>query len=238
MIKNFLKILAIFIFGAAGGIFADQIIWPYFVQRPLFYQYGLDQRPVYVTERKEITIQENTALEDAVEKTGKSVIAVKTITKDKKTLNGSGLIISSDGLVVTLADLVPQGSDFSFFVDGKAVPFQILRRDLKENLALIKLEQTNLSTVGFSDASSIKLGERVFSIGTIFDGKDIQKMVDEGIIRALNEDLIRTNISEKDGLVSSPLFDIEGNFLGLNTADGNGEIITIPVSKIKQFTGL
>lgn len=238
MIKNFFKILIIFIFGAIGGIFADQVLWPYFVERPLFYQYGLEQGPVYITERKEIIIQENTALEDAVEKTEKSVIALRTTTEDKKILEGSGLIISSDGLFITLAELVPPDSAFSFFVDGKAVPFQILKRDLKENLALIKIEQINLSTVGFGDTNSIKLGERVFLVGTIFDGKNVQKVIDEGIIRTFNKDLIITNISEKDGLLGSSLFDIEGRFLGLNTVDENGKIITVPVSKIRQFTGL
>ena len=71
MLKNIFKIIAIFILGTVGGIFADQILWPYFVERPLFYQYKLEKSPVYVTERKEVFIQENTALEEAIEKVGK-----------------------------------------------------------------------------------------------------------------------------------------------------------------------
>jgi len=63
-------------------------------------------------------------------------------------------------------------------------------------------------------------------------------VVDEGIIRMFDENLIKTNISEKEGLIGSPLFDIEGRFLGLNTVDENEKIITVPVSKIRQFTGL
>ena len=149
--KWVLKVLAIFILGIFGGIFADQILWPYFIEKPLFYQYRLEQSPVYVTEKKEVTITENIALQNAIEKVEKTIIGVQTKTKTGKILAGSGLILTSDGLVVTLADLVPQGGNSSFFVDGETASFQILKRDLKENLALIKIEKTNLPTVGFAN---------------------------------------------------------------------------------------
>jgi len=241
MLKNIFKILGIFILGMVGGIFADQIFWPYFVERPLFYQYRLEKNPIYVTERKETYIQENTALTNAVEKVEKVVIGVKTKTKTGEILEGSGLILTSDGLVLTLADLVPQGSAFSFFVDGKQVSFQILKRDLKENLALIKIEKTNLPTASFADFEKLKLGERVFLVGIVFEDQKIMSpglAVNEGIVKSFDENLIETNIFEKENLAGSPLFDIEGNVLGLNQISKEGQVLTIPVTKIKQFTGL
>ena len=221
-----------------GGIFADQIFWPYFVERPLFYKYRLEQAPIYITEIKEIKVQENVALQLAIEKAEKVMAGVKTTTKTGKTLEGTGLILTSDGLIITLAELVPQDSNFSFFVDGKTPSFQILKRDLKENLALIKLEEKNLSTTGFADLGKIKLGERVFLVGIIFEKGAAQKTVNEGIVRGLTSETIKTNISEKPNIKGSPLFDIEGNILGLNTVDKEGKVLAIPVSKIRQFTGL
>jgi len=240
VLKNTLKVIGIFILGVFGGIFADQILWPYFIERPLFYQYRLEQSPVYVTERKEITVRENVALSNAVEKVEKVVIGVRTEGKTGKILEGSGLIVTSDGLVVTLAELVPQGSTFSFFVDGKLVSFQILKRDLKENLALVKVEKANLPTVGFANLEKIKLGERVFLVGLIFENQKITPpglVVNEGIIKSFNENLIQTNITEEIFLQGSPLFNIEGEVLGINTIDKDGKVITIPVSKIKTFAG-
>jgi len=235
--KTLLKILGVFILGIFGGIFADQILWPYFIERPLFYQYRLEKNPIYLTERKEITIQENVALKNAIEKVEKTVIGVKTKTKAGKTLEGSGLIVTSDGLLVTLADLVPQGSNFSFFVDGEIASFQILKRDLKENLVLIKIEKTNLPTVSFFDFEKLKLGERVFLVGVVFEKTGPQKIVNEGIVKSFDEDKIETNISENENLSGSPLFDIEGNFLGLNEINSDGKVISIPVTKIKSFAG-
>lgn len=238
MLKNIFKIISIFIIGIVGGIFADQILWPYFIERPLFHQYRLEQSPVYVTERKEITIQENVAIINAIEKVEKVVVGVRTETKTEKILEGSGLIITSDGLMVTLAELVPQGSNFSFFIDGEKVNFQILKRDLKENLALVKIEEANLPTVSFANLEKLKLGERVFLVGVIFEKGEPSEIVNEGIVKSFDQDFIKTNIFEENILKGSPLFDIEGNVLGLNTIDKEGKVIAIPISKIKSFAGL
>jgi len=238
--KWVLKILGVFILGIFGGIFADQILWPYFIEKPLFYQYRLEQSPVYVTEKKEVTITENIALQNAIEKVEKTIIGVQTKTKTGKILAGSGLILTSDGLVVTLADLVPQGGNSSFFVDGETASFQILKRDLKENLALIKIEKTNLPTVGFANFEKLKLGERVFLVGVIFKNQKTTLpgyVVNEGIVKSFDENSIETNIFEKNNLTGSPLFDIVGNILGLNIIDKEGKVSAIPIPKIKSFAG-
>lgn len=240
MFKNLLKIITFFIVGMVGGIFADQIFWPYFIEKPLFYQYRLDQRPIYMTERKEIIIQEDVALKNAIEKVEKVVVGVRTKTKQGKILEGSGLILTSDGLVVTLAELVPQGADFSFFIEGEEVPFQILKRDTKENLALIKLEKKNLSTVKFANLEKLKLGEKVFLVGVVFDKQKIRSIalvVNEGIVKNFSEDFVKTNILENYLLKGSPLFNIESETLGINTIDKEGKVIAIPISKIKIFAG-
>ncbi len=77
MSKNILKILAVFIFGAAGGIFASQVLSPYFFPK---------QTTVYVTEKKEITnyIQENIALKEVIEKVAKTVVGVRVKTEEDK----------------------------------------------------------------------------------------------------------------------------------------------------------
>lgn len=238
MLRVTLKVLAIFLLGTMGGIFADQILWPYIIERPLFYEYRLEQSPIYVTERREVTIEENVALQNAIEKVEKVVIGVRTKTGTGITLEGSGLIVTSDGLLVTLADLVPRGSSFSFFVDGKAAPFQILKRDLEKNLALIKIEKTNLPTLSFASFERIKLGERVFLVGILFKENAFQKIVNEGIIKTFNENSIETTISEEKGAHGSPLFDIEGNVLGLSEIDKERQVSAVPVTHIRDFIGL
>lgn len=239
--KNIFQILAIFIIGMVGGIFADQLFWPYFVERPFFYQYRLEQNPIYVTEKKEIHIQENVALKNAIEKTEKMVVDVRSQPKTGKILEGMGVILSSDGLVVTLAELVPAGAETTLFWEGEQYKIgtenKILKRDRTKNLALLKIEKKNLSTAGFADLTKIKIGERVFLSGVIFEKGALKKMANEGIIKSFDENYIQTNIFEKYTISGSPLFDIEANLVGLNIIDKEGKVSAIPVSKIKTFAG-
>ncbi|MBZ9577509.1 trypsin-like peptidase domain-containing protein [Patescibacteria group bacterium] len=240
MSKNILKIIVIFVIGMVGGIFADQILWPYFGEGSFFYN-QLANFPVSISETKKITIQENVALQEAVEKIEKAVVGVRTKLKSGKILSGSGLIVTSDGLIVTLAELVPRGEDFVFFVDGKTPNWQILKRDSKTNLALIKVEEKNLATVGFADFDELRLGERVFLVGVIWEKTGPLKMVNEGIVKFFSQDekngYIRTNIFEKNTLSGSALFNIKGELLGLNTIDSGGKVTAIPISKIRDFIG-
>jgi len=225
MKKTIFNILAIFIIGAAGGIFSNQVLWPYLVDRP-----------VNVIEREEVIIQENTALKNAIEKVEKTIVGVETTTKDE-IYHGSGLILTSDGLIVTLADLVPEGATSEFFIDGQSVDFQILRRDSTYNLALVKVEKDNLPTVDFASYEKVKMGERVFLLGSLFGGGEVKREVNEGIIKYIDEDFIRTNILERISLVGSSLFNIEGEFLGLVITDYWSRVSAIPVTKIKSFAG-
>ena len=239
MIKNALIIITLFIVGIIGGIFADQIFWPYFVEKPLFYQYRLEQSPVYITENKQTVVQENTALTNAVESVSKTIVGVRTKLKSGKILEGSGLIISSDGLIVTFASLVPQGGETTLFWEGGNPPFQILKRDLNSNLALMRIENSNLATVGFADTDNIRLGERVFLLGIVFGSNASPiKITNEGIIKTFDESQIKTNIFEKSSLMGSPLFDIGGKVLGLNTIDSEGKVTAVSMKKIRPFLGL
>ena len=225
MKKTIFNILTIFIIGIAGGIFANQVLWPYLVERP-----------VNIIEREEIIIEENTALKNAIEKVEKTIVGVETTTKDE-IYHGSGLILTSDGLVITLADLVPQDGSFEFFIDGQTVKFQVLRRDLTYNLALVKVEKDNLPTVDFAPYEKIKMGERVFLLGSLFEGGEVKKEANEGIIKYIDEDFIRTNMLERISLAGSPLFNIKGEFLGLVITDYWSRVSAIPVTKIKSFAG-
>ena len=239
--KNIFKILTIFVIGMVGGIFAEQIFWPYFIERPLFYEYRLERRPIVLNETKEVVIQENTALKEAVEKVGQTVVGVRTRLSGGRTLDGSGLILTSDGLMITLAELVPSGPNTIFILEGKQVNFQVLKRDLKENLALIKLEGSHLTTAGFGELDKLKIGERIFLLGSIFEaGKEIKakKVANEGIIKSFDDNFLQTNIFENVNLKGSPLFDIEGRVLGINMIDKEGKVGAISIKKIREFAGI
>lgn len=240
MLKKILKILIIFFIGVCGGIFTDQILGPYFITPYL--ENSNKENPVYITQnitkKEEIYIQENVALKNAIEKVEKTIVGIRTKTKTGNFLEGSGVILTSDGLIITLAELVPSGGEVKVFWEGKTPSFKFLKKDLKNNLALIKIDEKNLPTTGFADLEKLKLGERVFLVGVIFEkGLVSKKTVNEGIVKSFDQNFIETNILEKATLLGSSLFNIEGNLLGLNILDKEGRISVIPIYKIRDFSG-
>lgn len=230
MLKKTLKIIIVFVVGVVGGIFADQILWPYFVERPLFFEYDLDQPSVYIRENKEVHVLENTALKEALSKVEKVVVGIET--KDGQ-IEGSGLIVTSDGLIVTFSDFFLNGIPTHVYFNGNKYSPEIVKTE--DGLALIKIGANNLPTAGFASLNSLDLGERVFLVGSFFDGESFKKRVNEGIVKYFNPNLISANIQEEKVLKGSTLFDIEGNILGLNLINSAGEIDSVPIFKIRNL---
>ncbi len=230
MAKSILKIVSIFIIGICGGIFADQILGPYLAEKPLRSERSLAS----VSGQTGVDVKAKNDLTDTIGKVEKAIIRFQT----KSGTEGTGIVVTSDGLVVTLAEFIPQGANLNFYIDDKAVSYQVLKRDLKKNLALVKLEGKNLQTFGFANFDNIKQGQEVFLMGFVGAKNDFKKIVNKGIIRAFDSDIVQTNIIEKNDIKGSPLFNIGGELLGLNFVDSDGKISAIPVLKIKEFIGL
>jgi len=234
-----LQIFFVLFLGIIGGGIFCVLILPKLIENPYFEKFQIFEtfkREIIVNPKEQIYIQENVALKNAIEKAEKVVMEISTESKGK-TLSASALILTSDGLVVTLDDLLTSKSEI--YYQEEILPFQILKRDQKDNLVLIKVEKSNLPTLSFANEEKLKLGERVFLVGKIFTReKETQIVVNEGIIKSFTSEFIETNIFEDEKLRSCPLFDIEGNIVGLNIIEKGKEVKTIPISKIREFTGL
>ena len=238
-LKNLLKIFFVLILGIIGGGIFGILILPKLIENPTFVESRFAKafkREVQVFPKEEIYIQENIALKRAVEIAEKVVVIISTESKGKK-ITGSGLILTSDGMIVALNNVLSSKKEI-YYQDEK-VPFQVLKRDKKKNLVLIKIEKTDLPTLGFVDPDKLKLGERVFLISKRFGPENkIQTVVNQGIIKSFDDKFIKTNIFEDEELRGCPLFDIESNIIGLNIIEKGKEVKTIPISEIRDFTGL
>ncbi|OGZ18149.1 MAG: hypothetical protein A2Z78_00010 [Candidatus Nealsonbacteria bacterium RBG_13_36_15] len=236
-----MRILSILVVGALGGIIFQAFILPYLATKNFFRQFGfvkiLTEKEVNLYPEETVIVQENKALQDIVEKVEKSIIAVRAQSAQGKIIEGSGLVLTNGGDVVTLGSLLPVGYNFSFFWNGEKVAYEDLEVDKTGSLVKLKIDKRDLPTLPFADLGSVKKGQRVFLVGIIFEGGEAKKIVNEGIIKTFDEELIRTNIFENSSLIGSPLFDIEGKVLGLNIIDKEGKVTAISIKKIREFTG-
>ena len=230
--------------GSMGGIWAQAFLLPYLAEKSSFQRFEFieqfKQGEVVVNSTQEIIIQENTGVKQMIEKNKKTIVGITTKTKTGKILQGSGLIVSSDGLLITLSDIVPKGSETTLFLDDEKIIPEILQR--KSDFALLKIVAENLPTISFADFEKISLGEKVILIGAIFqtnaNGEQaVRKIANQGIVKYFDQDVIHTNIFEKYYLWGSCLFDIEGNLIGMNIIDKEGKVIAVPINKIRDFLG-
>jgi len=230
MKKNISRIIIILIIGAIGGSLFQVLILPSLIVHPYFGNLEMIKRlknQVIVNPVERITIGQDTALEEAIKEVEDAVIGIE---------NGSGIVITSDGLIVTLADLLPKTEEYLFLEEEK-VNFEVIRKDLEKNLALIKIDQRNILACKFADLSDIKMGQKVFLLGIIVENEIPKSMTNQGSIKMFDDEMIYTNILEDEVLNGSPLFNVWGEVLGLNIIDSQGKVSTIPIDNIRKFAG-
>ncbi len=144
---------------------------------------------------------------------------------------GSGFIISPNGYVVTNNHLVQgaggQGTVDTVTVittDGKEYPARIVGRDASSDLAVLKIEGGNLPYVNWGDSTRARVGDWVLAIGNPYG---LGGTVTSGIISALHRGItgvgaydryIQTDAAINMGNSGGPMFDLNGNVIGINSA--------------------
>jgi len=144
---------------------------------------------------------------------------------------GSGFIISPDGYIVTNNHLI-QGVNGTGTVDSVTItlsdrrefPARIIGRDSASDLALLKIEGSNLPFVNWGDSNRARVGDWVVAIGNPYG---LGGTVTAGIISALHRGItgagaydryIQTDASINMGNSGGPMFDMAGNVIGINSA--------------------
>ena len=162
--------------------------------------------------------------------------------KAEKTSLGSGFIISSDGYILTNNHVV-QGADEIIvrLSDRRELDAQLIGADERADLALLKVEAQGLPEVVLGNSDKLKVGEWVLAIGSPF-GFDYS--VTAGIVSALGRSLpnesyvpfIQTDVAINPGNSGGPLFNLDGEVVGINsqiyTRSGGfmGVSFAIPIS--------
>ena len=138
---------------------------------------------------------------------------------------GSGFIINEEGIVVTNNHVIEGAEDIVVQVNGeKQLKAKVIGADPLSDIAVLKIEsKEKFLPVRFGDSDKARIGDWVIAIGNPFG---LGGTVTSGIISARNrsiglsryEDYIQTDASINSGNSGGPLFDMNGNVIGINTA--------------------
>jgi serine protease Do len=174
-------------------------------------------------------------------------------TKLEEVGGGSGFIISSDGLILTNKHVVSE-TDAQYSVltnDGDTYVAKVLARDPNQDLAVLKINATNLSTVSLGDSDSLQLGQTAIAIGNALG--QFSNTVSVGVVSGLGrtvtasseetgEDetikgVIQTDAAINPGNSGGPLLDLRGDVIGIDTAiasDAQSIGFAIPINEAKS----
>jgi serine protease Do len=138
---------------------------------------------------------------------------------------GSGFIIDPSGLVVTNNHVIADADEVDVILnDGTTLRAEIVGRDTKTDLALLRVKPSKpLKAVKFGNSDKLRLGEWVIAIGNPFS---LGGTVTAGIVSARNRDIqsgpydnyIQTDAAINRGNSGGPLFNLNGEVVGVNTA--------------------
>jgi len=142
--------------------------------------------------------------------------------------SGSGVIISSDGYVVTNNHVVANTDELTVTLeDHRTFPAKVIGTDPSTEVALIKIEATDLPAIPFFDSDEIKVGAWVLAVGNPFN---LESTVTAGIISAKSrninimqdqtpiESFIQTDAAINPGNSGGALVNLAGELVGINTA--------------------
>ena len=136
---------------------------------------------------------------------------------------GSGFIISADGHILTNAHVVDGADEVLVkLTDKREFKARVLGTDKRTDVALIKIEASNLQVVKLGDSVKLKVGEWVVAIGSPFG---FENTVTAGIVSAKGRSLahenfvpfIQTDVAINPGNSGGPLFNMKGEVVGINS---------------------
>jgi serine protease Do len=138
---------------------------------------------------------------------------------------GSGFIIDASGIVVTNNHVINEADEITVILtDGTRLKADVVGKDTKTDLAVLRVKPTKpLKAVKFGDSDKLRLGEWVIAIGNPFS---LGGSVTAGIVSARNRDInsgpydnyIQTDAAINRGNSGGPLFNLDGDVIGVNTA--------------------
>lgn len=200
----------------------------------------------------------DSAVVNAVAKVSPSVVSIVSTRNVQsffgpiqQTGAGTGFIIKPNGLIATNRHVVSGTGTYKVLTaDGKSYDATVAAEDAFNDLALLKINATNLRAVELGDSDKLRVGQQVITIGNALG--EYQNTVAKGIISAIGrtitagdgagaseklEGMIQTDATINPGNSGGPLVNLLGQVIGINTAiDTEGSQIgfAIPINSVKS----
>jgi len=202
-----------------------------------------------------IVTTEEQAIENAVKTASPAVVQINITAVSQNPFGfssgtseglGSGFIVTSDGYVLTNNHVVEGATTITVVLkDGREFRGQVVGTDATSDVAVVKINGTNLPTVELGDSSALTVGQRVIAIGNPYG---LSQTVTTGVISALERNVqasstetlvgvVQTDAAINPGNSGGPLVDLSGRVVGMNTMiyqNAQGLGFSVSVNTVKK----
>jgi S1-C subfamily serine protease len=199
------------------------------------------------TRTKSALVSLSEEIENVADKVSQSVVSVHSRTRG----NGSGVVWTSDGLIVTCSHIVRNLDELEVSLsNGKSFPAKVIGNDPYSDIALLKIQANGnndsifLNPIEIGDSENLKAGQFVLALANPYGQ---YPSITEGIITsersslggsqwgAITDNIVITDARLNPGYSGGPLVDVEGKMIGLNAAYFSSRGIAIRASKVRNI---
>lgn len=151
---------------------------------------------------------------------------------------GSGVIWQSDGLIITNAHVLSGPQAKVKLADGQDLDAIVTAKDQKRDLAVLRVEATDLPAITVGDSRVLRVGELVLAVGNPFG---LVGVLTTGVIHAIgptnaaNRQWIQADVRLAPGNSGGPLVNAQGHVIGINTMIIRGLALAVPSQTVKTF---
>lgn len=264
--RKIIIVLLIVILGGLGGIIADRYLFPYLSTNKLFSKYAFlkksTENVTVINRTEQIFVKEDSSVGKIGNQAANTVVniislpEVTTTAANRRiatTQNGTGVIVTSDGLIMTYVSALnlTNATYKVLAADGNAYDAALQGVDAYSNLAFLKINASNLPVIAFGNSDEAQPGEKVITVGNEFGSYANRYAL--GLLSGFNsayniagkavafsdklEGVFEYGTTIENQSVGGPVLDYAGQAIGIMGSvaqNGTENFFVIPANKVRK----
>ncbi|HLC95127.1 MAG TPA: S1C family serine protease [Patescibacteria group bacterium] len=252
-------IIGIFFVGGFGAVVTDRLVFPKLATYPAFSKFGFLKRAIenvtVVNKTENIVVKEDTSIDTVASQAATTVVNIISLPENQgvQTKTGSGVIVTSDGLIVTdRSALISDSARYHILIfDGREFDATLVGVDVFSNLAFLRSDAVNLSAISFANSDDARAGKKLIAIGN--SAEDYQNRFASGLLSNINktanlsggvahsseklEGVFEIDFNNLDDYVGGPVIDFNGELQGIVSSvviNGTDVHVLIPANRVRE----
>jgi serine protease Do len=268
--KGIILVFLVFLIGGIGGVYFDQTVLPFirtnkYLSRINFLERAAENVTV-INKTEQVTIKEDDSINEIASQASNAVVNIISVTSQKDLLtktiknvdqSGTGVIVTSDGLIVTYRSaIIEKDANYQVFLfNGNNYEAKLVGVDEFSNLAFLKINASNLTTISLGDSADVHPGKKLVAIGNSFG--EYQNRYSAGLLSNIDktfnlggkvvatseklEGVFETDFNNQKEYIGGPVIGYSGDMLGIVgmlVIDGQNQYFQIPSNMVRDSIDL